>query len=429
MYERANPYRDLVEKYEALLSVEASIPRSKRSHRKLPPTKSLSLQEELQMSGDYNSLSSATKDTDDESGHGGIKSNAYRSRNGKFNSRTPTDFSEAETSSSGFSDETSNKATQTENARPYLCTIGDGNDKVCIYNDAIDTSFQNHPKYRELFKEIFQVLKTGSDGKEEIKVTECNTSVVDDVQSDFTDDCQSVTSYTNSEMSTTLIESVPPEIITPPRPKTPVKETIVEKAPQQTPTPKSKRSKSKQVEKPVPIVVSPPKEETSPPTPKHKSEAQIVLTPYKREPLELPLGLQLRKKSSSRKHSLRKSSDRSESPVLPLSPKVLYSNRLGHSPNGRANVKRRDFKPAETPARALTESSPIWNGDSLQFWSSKTVPTTQASGFTSQFLPSTASQEFSKLKKLEVTYAEALRNADKKKLSRMSSGNSSNRRK
>lgn len=64
----------------------------------------------------------------------------------KVTLQTPTDFSEAETSSSGFSDEISNKCTQTEET--FLCTIADGEDKFSIYDEAspIDSRFRHCPK-------------------------------------------------------------------------------------------------------------------------------------------------------------------------------------------------------------------------------------------------------------------------------------------
>ena len=83
----------------------------------------------------------------------------------------PTDFSEAETSSSGFSDETSNKATQTE-GRPgsFLCSIADGEDcKFSIYDDnsPFESRFRKTPEYRQLFSEIFSVLKRAAEAKDE----------------------------------------------------------------------------------------------------------------------------------------------------------------------------------------------------------------------------------------------------------------------
>lgn len=88
--------------------------------------------------------------------------------------KTPTDFSEVETTSSGYSDEPlSTKATQTDNSS-FLFTIVDGeNGKFSIYDEAaqatapIDSRFRERPQYRDLFKEIFTVLKKAAENKEE----------------------------------------------------------------------------------------------------------------------------------------------------------------------------------------------------------------------------------------------------------------------
>lgn len=77
-------------------------------------------------------------------------SSAASSSNGakrKLNLQTPTPtVSEAETSSSGYSDEISSKCTQTEET--FLCTIADGEDKFSIYDEAtpIDSRFRHCPK-------------------------------------------------------------------------------------------------------------------------------------------------------------------------------------------------------------------------------------------------------------------------------------------
>lgn len=66
----------------------------------------------------------------------------------KLTMQTPTDFSEAETSSSGYSDEIISKCTQTEET--FLCSIADGEDKFSIYDEAdnptIDSRFRHCPK-------------------------------------------------------------------------------------------------------------------------------------------------------------------------------------------------------------------------------------------------------------------------------------------
>lgn len=84
---------------------------------------------------------------------------------------TPTDFSEAETSSSGFADETSSKATQTDtNPGSFLCLIEDGPDtRFSIYDTLgpIENHFRKTPGYRSLFREIFDVLKRAAQSKDD----------------------------------------------------------------------------------------------------------------------------------------------------------------------------------------------------------------------------------------------------------------------
>ncbi|XP_021931281.1 cerebellar degeneration-related protein 2 isoform X3 [Zootermopsis nevadensis] len=178
---RDNPYRVLVEKYEALLEMQRR-PAPGRQHHVAPSTNCLSLQEELQLSGDFSSFNGKVE-ADAESDNEGIES-AVPSKSCKKEtdtekkaekafSATPTDFSEAETSSSGFSDEISNKATQTEGHLPpgsFLCSIADGDDcRFSIYDDAspIESRFRKTPEYRQLFREIFAVLKRAAEAKDE----------------------------------------------------------------------------------------------------------------------------------------------------------------------------------------------------------------------------------------------------------------------
>lgn len=327
-----------------------------------------------------------TKDTDEESGHGG---DSVHKKMRKTLSHTPTDFSEAETSSSGFADETSNKCTQTE-GRPgsFLCTIADGEDcRFSIYDDAspIDSRFRNRPEYRELFKEIFTVLKKAAENKDEgeelpllddhspVKaipkvppVTPSNDTLPD-FPDNMTDDTQSVLSSTMSEISTSQIEST----------------TIDESIPAQH---------------------SSPKEEEPAAEPAKKTEEERVLTPLVRQPLEyISVGVNIRKRSSSRRKN--RHVDRSDSPVTHIigSPKITYSNK----PTGRRN---RDLR------NAKNESENVWNGNTLQFWSSRRTvnsPTpSQKNCF--EYRPSTASQDLHKLKRLDLSYAEVLRNASNK---------------
>ncbi|XP_029033076.2 cerebellar degeneration-related protein 2 isoform X1 [Osmia bicornis bicornis] len=215
----SNPYRVLVEKYQALLEVQRrSAPRRKDSLR----TPYMSLQEELEMSGEFNSFQNSTSETElqQESTKSAVASGTRAKAEGKKPfSATPTDFSEAETLSSGFSDETSNKATQTD-GRPgsFLCSIADGEDcKFSIYDDnsPFESRFRKTPEYRQIFSEIFSVLKRAAEAKDEGEklplLDDLSSSVVhqsqsfasEDVPSETTDDNQSVVS---SALSSTVSE-------------------------------------------------------------------------------------------------------------------------------------------------------------------------------------------------------------------------------
>ncbi|CAD1473839.1 unnamed protein product, partial [Heterotrigona itama] len=215
-----NPYRVLVEKYQALLEVQR---RSALRRKDSVPTP-MSLQEELEMSGEFNSFQNPASEAEIQqepaksaSGNGGGGGGGTRAKaetcGKKIFSATPTDFSEAETSSSGFSDETSNKATQTE-GRPgsFLCSIADGEDcKFSIYDDnsPFESRFRKTPEYRQLFSEIFSVLKRAAEAKDEgekLPLLDDSTStsnnsqlqssilLQEDVPSETTDDNQSIAS-------------------------------------------------------------------------------------------------------------------------------------------------------------------------------------------------------------------------------------------
>lgn len=166
-----------MDKYEALLKnqqkhnnafANAMIPPADCSKDNRNP--GVSLHEELQMSGQFSSFNGNASDSDDDAdavnetlaagGHGQTGAAACK-------------YSETETtSSSGFSDETSNKGTQTETffAGSFLCTISDGDDcRFSIYDDAspIESRFRKTPEYRQLFREIFAVLKRAAEAKDE----------------------------------------------------------------------------------------------------------------------------------------------------------------------------------------------------------------------------------------------------------------------
>lgn len=174
-YSEDNPYRILVDKYEALLKIQQKhnafttmIPFNNKDANN--QKHGISLHKELEMSGQFSSFNDgcASDSEDDE---------ATRPTGGTATSNAMTDgackYSETETtSSSGFSDETSNKCTQTETffTGSFLCTISDGDDcRFSIYDDAspVESRFRKTPEYRQLFREIFAVLKRAAEAKDE----------------------------------------------------------------------------------------------------------------------------------------------------------------------------------------------------------------------------------------------------------------------
>lgn len=384
----------------------------------------MSLQDELQTSGDFTRFS--VKDTDEESGHGEDahkeppKGKPDGGSRKKF-IQTP-DFSEAETSSSGFSDETSNKATQTERERPgsFLCTIADGEDyRFSIYDDAspMDCRFRNRPEYRELFKEIFTILKKAAENKDEGErlpllddtaagkvppVTPAN----EEPPGNFTDDTQSVLSSVMSEQSIPVSDITAPDTPTHTRKDAP-------------------KEKEKEREKPAPAPKTVENKENKPMAESHAAEKsrekERVLTPLVRQPLEYIAAT--RKKSRHRNRKSSQDRQGADSPVFPSPPKITYQKS--------SNKKRRDYRPIEvSPLIRAPEGE--WNGSTMQFYNrSINSPTPSASGRTGKIYQgwnpetdsydikqSTASQEIHKLRKLELSYAEVLRNADKTKTRR-----------
>lgn len=433
-----NPYRDLVEKYEALLEVQRSSIARKATHGN-GGAGGMSLAEEIQSSGDFaqtqklmfqaaqgetisGNFNTSTNGDAASSCNGSMNNDnnsTSNTKNDKNRGRTPTEFSEAETSSSGFSDETSNKGTQTDERPGYfLCSIGDGEDcKFSIYDDAspIDSRFRNRPEYRELFKEIFAVLKKAAENKEEgdklplLDDTHPNgvnaqkvppvTPANEELPADFADDTQSVISSAVSEQSFAMSEC-----ITKLERKT-AKKHIIEK---------------NQENKPPSIAAS--IAQLASPSGKQIIENGRVLTPLKREPLDyLAVGVGIKKKNRRKNRNF--SSDRSESPLaLPTPPRIFVAS----------GKKRKDVRPyVESPMAATPEHGNTsgtsrgssrggqpkyeWNGTSMVIYN-RSVRGRSSSGDLDMsnlpYRPSTVSQDLHKLKKLDLSYAEVLRRAD-----------------
>ncbi|XP_069697871.1 cerebellar degeneration-related protein 2-like isoform X2 [Periplaneta americana] len=451
-----NPYRVLVEKYEALLEMQRH-PASSRQQQVTSNNNCLSLQEELQLSGDFNSFNGKVE-ADAESDNEAVETTAPKKNNKKENntqkksekafSATPTDFSEAETSSSGFSDETSNKATQTEGHLPpgsFLCSIADGDDcRFSIYDDAspIESRFRKTPEYRQLFREIFAVLKRAAEAKDEGE-------------------------------QLPLLEDLTP-VAEAPRvpPVTPAKEELPEEFPN-----RDSGNKSSNPELPAPPTVSgdnagKTKENTN--SADVQSESNIPLTvdadttqgsndnsakendtlkpkpAPKQDILEyLSIGVGIRKKSHGRKHSPMKTlkptvAERVEQ--IEALPSVsngsgTYASRVTNSGGGR---RRREYKNSERGRGSYNNQSPmrgespspfeVWKKGELQNspGNQQKPPYSRQSSYqrlgqqqsTWDFQPfiSSASQEVAKLKRLEKSYAEVLRLGPQKCSNRNANG-------
>ncbi|XP_029710863.1 uncharacterized protein LOC109397859 isoform X1 [Aedes albopictus] len=455
-----NPYRELVAKYEALLEVQRNSVTRKQSSG--PATNASSGQPQLQQqpmdgavsqhpheelgSGDFSSLN--TKFTDEDGSKKDDQSSNGTRR--KIGLRTPTDFSEAETTSSGFSDEISNKATQTdEGPRNFLCTIADENCKFSIYEDqtVIDSRFRFSPSHRELFREIFTILKKAANNRDEGEqlpllddqnpptakaatapkvppVTPAN----DEPPSEFGDDTQSVISSAVSEQSFAMSECIT-------------------------------KSERKKIEKQTKYAEKHGEQENKPPVGVAALPDGRILTPYKRQPLEyLSVAVGVNKKKSRRRRNRGDNLDRSDSPIaLPTPPRVYTST----GKKGRSSYRPwNPNEPVASPATAANSSASTatvaseWNGNSMtiynrsvnsptpnsssqrsgqNFRSSTASSSSSANRNTSagsassnrfadltdengdavvQFKPSSASQDLHKLKKLDLSYAEVLRRAD-----------------
>ncbi|KYM95638.1 Cerebellar degeneration-related protein 2-like protein [Cyphomyrmex costatus] len=387
----ANPYRVLVEKYQALLEVQRHCqPRRKD----VTPATCMSLQEELEMSGEFNNFYPAASEAEVATASESIKtaSRAKSESAGKKPfSATPTDFSEAETSSSGFSDETSNKATQTD-GRPgsFLCSIADGEDcKFSIYDDnsPFESRFRKTPEYRQLFSEIFSVLKRAAEAKDEgeklplldepaTSQPKYDASFQEDLQSEATDDNQSVVSSMVSSVVSEPVFRV--QSASPANPKD------------------SKQSDNKSSN------ISANQQSTK--------DASCRLD-------YVSLNLRVRKKSSAKKNTAKKTqhNDRSTTPdVIPTTnPKFVPA---------KPNSGRRRFKPFNP---AELEHSGAWNGqhnahpnrlrDKKLYGRGSNEQQQQHNNFEyKDFKPSTASEEVARLKRLEMSYAEVLRTPNNK---------------
>lgn len=408
-----NPYKELVEKYEKLLELKrtSTVPKQQRadeaSAKANPPPQSL--QDELLHSGDFSSFN--TKYTSDDE-----KKTSTGARH-----KTPTDFSETETSSSGFSDETSTKATQTDDSNPasFMFSIADGEEckfSLNIYDDAapLETRFRDRPRYRELFKEIFSVLKKAAENKEdgeklpllddekesvpEVSKAPPVTPNTEDLPCDF--DSQSMMSSAISENSVAISECI----------------TKTER--------KKVKSQKKQAAK--------EELENKPPSAVQMVAGKLV-TPYNRVALDL-MSLNAKKRARrSRQRSKDKYGNGRDSSVCSNASSI--SNQATASANAQDNDSseagdastltrnKKGRRHRELFQTISTLGSSDWNGDSITVYNRNAKGKNPTNFYCRpnidnsseiEFKHSAASHELKKLKKLDLSYAEVLRQADRR---------------
>ncbi|XP_057322139.1 cerebellar degeneration-related protein 2 isoform X2 [Microplitis mediator] len=389
----SNPYRVLVEKYEALLEVQRQPVARKKTSATTPPC--MSLQEELEMSGDFNSLQTAPSDTATEP-----KTNGFRRYNKKPFSGTPTDFSEAETSSSGFSDETSNKETQTDGRLgSLLCSIADGEDcKFSIYDDnsPFESRFRKTPEYRQLFSEIFCILKRAAEAKDEgeklpLLDNTVTASAHREDQNPEQDQSQSQDQDQDDTQSvlSSVISSVVSEPVIRVHASTPEKENDKNLGRSET-------------------------------APRH---------PQRRHHLDY-LSIQVRKKNTAKKHHRKIFNEQSD--VISNS-KINQSQSHSHSQSHTQSLSPSPSKPTRRikfrPLTAAEQDGTNWNGNTIHVFASRNKSERSNNRYSTnhnvkehngsfdykEYKPSSASEEVARLRRLEMSYAEALRTPNKSK--------------
>lgn len=389
-----NPYRDLVEKYEALLEVHNSAFTRNRSDDVTPAS---SVHDELvspdlkAIAANMAPINASSPIQDDQSSNASKKMGAKR----KICLRTPTDFSEAETASSGYSDEISNKFTQTDET--FLCTIADGEDKFSIYDEAspIDSRFRHCPKYRHLFKEIFATLKKAAENKDDgeklpllddtnpaFKVPPV-TPATEDLPN-FPDETESIISSVVSEQSVAMSECVT----------------------------KHERKTAKK------------KTGQEPKQPSKKEQYESYRTPGKRDNLEYLALNNSRKKN--KKRGRQGPMDPSDGQAcIPMSPRFFLAGR------NRRERKEFQFEQATSAGKGggggsssnnnepknanASQTDVYWRGNSITVYNRnmRAPKIDPATGETIVYrTKSAAAHDLHKLMKLDLSYAEVLRQAD-----------------
>ncbi|BFG00056.1 uncharacterized protein DMAD_00142 [Drosophila madeirensis] len=424
-----NPYQDLVKKYEALVEVQRTSIAAKNVWGNDKES-----EKENKFSHNLLHLESVGMHARKEDGivADTSKQTGVMSNNGV--GRTPTEFSEVETSSSGYSDDTSNKYTQTDERPGYfLCSISDGKDcKFSIYDDVspIDSHFRHRPEYRELFKEIFGVLKKSAENNEvgeklsllehsdsvnrvtsETSIISAVTPVIEEHLEESIDETQSIVSSVISNNSIAISEC-----ITKIERKT-AKKHIHDLRSYQNKSPLIKEASNSQVN------MSKMKGSESLSKIRPIEENGRIFTPIKREPLEyLTVAVGIKKKNRRKHRNLSTVGDRFERKLWDDTDKKGLTNG---DQCGNLNNRPKSSEKCNTDNRGLgrdvrNRNSDLynnWNGSPMVIYNRNMNKPQSARGRVIElngveFYHNTVSQELHKLKKLDLSYADVLRRAD-----------------
>ncbi|KAH8278165.1 hypothetical protein KR018_011477, partial [Drosophila ironensis] len=394
--DNGNPYNDLIEKYEALLEVQ----------------RTSSFLAKKQCSEATNGAVEASADKKEED----VGKTVVISRE---QGRHSTEFSETETSSSGFSDETGNKYTQTDE-RPsfFLCSISNGKDcKFSIYDDVspIECHFRNRPEYKELFKEIFGVLKKAAESNEgdgddklpsldddahmlgKFPLTNAKvppvTPTMEEPSEGFNDETQSIASSVVSSQSIAISECVTKlERKTAKLHLNDIKKQNKNKSSRQiNTTPSGYRGSMNPIE-----------------------ENGQILTPLKREPLEyLSVGVGIKKKNRRKHRNNGSCGDR-----LDLTPSQdVHGRPSGHYPHHGQRNENQSGSRRNRHQASTSNGNGNWNGSPMLVYNRNMQAPRSSSGRIIElngveFYHNTVSQDLHKLKKLDLSYAEVLRSSE-----------------
>lgn len=292
---------------------------------------------------------------------GSIKTGETKSETGtkpKDQRKTPTNMSETETLSSGFAEETWNKATQTESLLSAMANYCE--------ESANQPRFQSQPEYKKLFEEIFNTLKhtpdnnVGEQHAQKAASEEESTVVSNQYEelSECTEDSQSMVSSVVSDQSIAMSECIT----------------------------KTERRKIKKQKKMADREKQIGSEENQPPIVCGIATDGRLVTPYNRDPLLEGLSLSSKKRA-------RRSKNKKNKYAKPLESSSADNTQLQNAMLSWTAEMREMFTTVRTESPTPSLIGRYQNESTSEV----------------EFQPSSASKELHKLKKLDLSYAEVLK--------------------